>query len=154
MSDSQIIKMALQLSLGEKEVQATVGLLDSGASLPFIARYRKEATGNMDEVAIAKIRDLLFRFRQLEDRRETILHSLAKRNLLTKDLQEKLLAPDTLARLEDIYLPYKPKRRTRATIAKERGLEPLAKKIFAQDISDLDPEKEAIIFVNAELTSG
>ena len=150
MSDPQIEKMALQLSLGEREIKAAVELLDSGASLPFIARYRKEATGNLDEVAIAKIRDLLFRFRQLEERRETILHSLAKRNLLTDDLQEKLLAADTLARLEDIYLPFRPKRKTRATIAKERGLEPLAKRIFAQDISDLDPEKEAITFVNPE----
>ena len=150
MSDPQIEKMALQLSLGEREVKATVELLDNGASLPFIARYRKEATGNLDEVAIAKIRDLLFRLRQLEERRETILHSLAKRNLLTDDLQEKLLAADTLARLEDIYLPFRPKRKTRATIAKERGLEPLAKRIFAQDISDLDPEKEAITFLNPE----
>ena len=150
MSDPQIEKMALQLSLGEREVKATMELLDSGASLPFIARYRKEATGNLDEVAIAKIRDLLSRLRQLEERRETILHSLAKRNLLTDDLQEKLLAADTLARLEDIYLPFRPKRKTRATIAKERGLEPLAKRIFAQDISDLDPEKEALNFVNSE----
>ena len=144
MSDPQIKKMALQLSLGEREVQATVELLDSGASLPFIARYRKEATGNLDEVAIARIRDLLFRNRQLEERREAILHSLAKRNLLTDDLQEKLLAADTLARLEDIYLPFRPKRKTRATAAKERGLEPLARRIFAQDHGDLDLEKEAI----------
>ncbi|MDD4161349.1 MAG: Tex family protein [Methanothrix sp.] len=148
MSDPQIKKMALQLSLGEREVQATVELLDSGASLPFIARYRKEATGNLDEVAIARIRDLLFRLRQLEERREAILQSLAKRCLLTDDLRELLLAADTLARLEDIYLPFRPKRKTRATAAKERGLEPLARSIFAQDCGDLDPEKEAFAFVN------
>jgi len=148
MLESQTAKIALQLSLGEREVQATIDLLDSGASLPFIARYRKEATGNLDEVAIARIRDLLLRLRQLEERREAILHSLSKRNLLTDDLREKLLAADTLARLEDIYLPFRPKRKTRAIAAKERGLEPLAKKIFAQDRGDLDPEKEAIAFVN------
>jgi len=149
-SDSQIKKMALQLSLSEREVQAAVELLDSGASLPFIARYRKEATGNLDEVAIARIRDLLFRLRQLEERRETILHSLAKRNQLTDGLQEKLLAADTLTRLEDIYLPFRPKRKTRAAAAKERGLEPLAKMIFAQNHSDLDLELEALTFVNPE----
>ncbi|MBN1234725.1 MAG: helix-hairpin-helix domain-containing protein, partial [Methanotrichaceae archaeon] len=150
MSDPQIKKIALQLSLGEYAVQATVALLDSGASLPFIARYRKEATGNLDEIAIASIRDSLFRYRQLEERRNAILHSLEKLELLTPDLQDRLLAADTLARLEDIYLPFRPKRKTRASAAKERGLEPLAKWIFTQDRADLDPEKEAITFVDAE----
>ena len=148
MLESQTSKIALQLSIGEREVQATIDLLDSGASLPFIARYRKEATGNLDEVEIAKIRDLLLRLRQLEERRKAIFHSLSKRNLLTDYLREKLLAADTLSRLEDIYLPFRPKRKTRAAAAKERGLEPLAKKIFAQDRGDLDPEKEAITFIN------
>ena len=148
MSDPQTKKIALQLSIGEKEVQATVDLLDSGATLPFIARYRKEATGNLDEVAIAKVRDLLTGLRQLEERRESILNSLAKRNLLTDDLRKKLLEAETLTILEDIYLPFRPKRKTRANAAKERGLEPLAKKIFAQDEWDLDPKKEALAFVN------
>lgn len=150
MSDPQIRKIALQLSLGEREVQATVALLDSGASLPFIARYRKEATGNMDEVAIARIRDLLLRNRQLEERRSAIFHSLAKRNLLSAELQDRLLAADTLARLEDIYLPFRPKRKTRASAAKDRGLEPLARRIFAQDRAALDPEREAFAFLDAE----
>ncbi|MDQ1261124.1 MAG: protein Tex [Euryarchaeota archaeon] len=150
MSDPQIKKLALQLSLGEREVSATIELLDSGATLPFIARYRKEATGNLDEVAIARIRDQLHKNRQLEERREAILHSLAKRELLTADLQAKLQAADTLARLEDIYLPFRPKRKTRATAAKERGLEPLAWRIFAQDHNNLDPEKAALSFVDAE----
>ncbi|MGB5099806.1 MAG: Tex family protein [Methanothrix sp.] len=148
MSDPQIKKLVLQLSLGEREVQATVELLDSGATLPFIARYRKEATGNLDEVAIARIRDQLCKNRLLEERRDAILHSLAKRELLTADLQAKLQAADTLARLEDIYLPFRPKRKTRATAAKERGLEPLARRIFAQDHSNLDPENEALSFVD------
>ena len=150
MSDPQIKKVALQLSLGEREVQATAALLDGGATLPFIARYRKEATGNLDEVAIARIRDQLYKNRQLEERRDAILHSLAKRELLTPDLQAKLQAADTLAMLEDIYLPFRPKRKTRATAAKERGLEPLAKKIFAQDLGGLDLELEALSFVDAE----
>jgi protein Tex len=150
MSDPQIKKLAMQLSLGEREVLATVELLDSGATLPFIARYRKEATGNLDEVIIARIRDQLYKNRQLEERREAILHSLAKRELLTADLQEKLLAADTLVRLEDIYLPFRLKRKKRATAAKERGLEPLARRIFAQDHSVQDPEKEALSFVDSE----
>jgi len=150
MSDPQIKKLALQLSLGKREVLATVELLDSGATLPFIARYRKEATGNLDEVAIARIRDQLYKNRQLEERRDAILHSLAKRELLTADLQAKLQAAETLARLEDIYLPFRPKRKTRATVAKERGLEPLAKRIFAQDHRNLDPEELALPFVDAE----
>ncbi|MEI6105190.1 MAG: Tex family protein [Methanothrix sp.] len=145
----QIRKLALQLSLGEREVLATVELLDGGASLPFIARYRKEATGNLDEVVIARIRDQLSKNRQLEERRDAIQHSLAKRELLTPDLQAKLLAADTLVRLEDIYLPFRLKRKTRATAAKERGLEPLARRIFAQDQSGLDPENEALSFVDA-----
>lgn len=148
MSDPQIKKLVLQLSLGEREVQATVEFLDSGATLPFIARYRKEATGNLDEVAIARIRDQLCKNRQLEERRDAIMHSLAKRELLTADLQAKLQAADTLARLEDIYLPFRPKRKTRATAAKERGLEPLARRLFAQDHSNLDPENEALSFVD------
>ncbi len=150
MSDPQIKNLAMQLSLGEREVQATVELLDSGATLPFIARYRKEATGNLDEVAIARIRDQLSRNRQLEERRDAVLHSLAKRELLTPDLQAKLQAADTLARLEDIYLPYRPRRKTRATAAKERGLEPLARRVFTQERGGRDPELEALSFVNAE----
>lgn len=150
MSDPQIKKLAMQLSLGEREVFATVELLDSGATLPFIARYRKEATGNLDEVAIARIRDQLYKNRQLEERRDVIMHSLAKRELLTADLRAKLQAAEPLSRLEDIYLPFRPKRKTRATIAKERGLEPLAKRIFAQDLCNLDPEELALSFVDGK----
>ncbi len=150
MSDPQIKKLAMQLSLGEREIEATVELLDSGATLPFIARYRKEATGNLDEVAIVRIRDQLYKNRQLEERRDAVLHSLAKRELLTADLQAKLQAADTLPRLEDIYLPFRPKRKTRATAAKERGLKPLAGRIFSQERGGRDPELEALSFVNAE----
>lgn len=150
MSDAQIKKMALQLSIGEREIRAAVSLLDGGATLPFIARYRKEATGNLDEVAIAAIRDSLFRLRKLEERRESIIESLARRDLLTDDLQEKLLAADTLEGLEDIYLPFRVRRKTRATAARERGLEPLARTIFAQENAHLDLEEEARSFVNPD----
>ena len=151
MRNPQIVKLARQLSLDERYIEATVQLLDQGASLPFIARYRKEATGNLDEIAIGKIRDQLTRNRQLEERRSAILSSLAKRGLLTADLNEKLLACDSLARLEDIYLPFRPKKKTRASVARERGLLPLAKKIFSQDSCDCDPESEAQAFMNHEL---
>ena len=144
-------KLARELPYGAREIGAVADLLDGGATLPFIARYRKEATGGLDEVAIAEIRDQLSRLRQLDERRTAIIRSLAKRDLLTSDLNDKLQAAETLAQLEDIYLPFRPKRRTRATVAKERGLEPLAQMIFAQDSSDfLDPEEEAASFVDAE----
>ncbi|MDD4651405.1 MAG: Tex-like N-terminal domain-containing protein, partial [Methanothrix sp.] len=150
MSDAQIKKLARQLSLGEKEISATVELLDGGATIPFIARYRKEATGNLDEVAISRIRDNLHKNRQLEERRDSILNSLAKRDLLTPDLQMRVGAADTLAGLEDIYLPYRPRRKTRASVARERGLEPLAKRIFAQKNRSQDPEELALSFVDEE----
>jgi uncharacterized protein len=145
-------KLALELPYGEREIGAVADLLDGGATLPFIARYRKEATGGLDEVAIAEIRDQLFRMRQLDERRAAIIRSLAKRDLLTSDLNDKLQAAETLVQLEDIYLPFRPKRRTRATVAKERGLEPLAKMIFLQEARDfLDPEKEAASFVDVDV---
>ena len=147
-SQSQIKNVALQLSLGERDVSAVVQLLDSGATVPFIARYRKEATGNQDEVAIARIRDLIIRLRQMDERRQAIISSLGKRDLLTEDLLEKLLAAESLARLEDIYLPFRPKRKTRASAARERGLEPLARMIFDQPKAGLDLEEEARAFVD------
>jgi uncharacterized protein len=147
-SQAQIKKVAAELFLDERAVFSVVRLLDGGATIPFIARYRKEATGNQDEVMITRIRDLIIRLRQMDDRRQAIISSLTKRGLLTEDLQKKLQSAESLAQLEDIYLPFKPKRKTRASIARERGLEPLAKMIFAQDSSELDPEYEAIAFVD------
>ncbi|VVB72700.1 Polyribonucleotide nucleotidyltransferase [uncultured archaeon] len=151
MLDPHIKKIAHETNLSVLQVRAVAELLDSGATLPFIARYRKEATGNQDEVSIAKIRDRLSRLRQLDERREAIMHSLAKNDLLTPVLSEKLSVVETLSELEDIYLPFRPRRRTRATRARERGLEPLARMIFSQeDGGCLDPEKEARAFVNAD----
>jgi len=134
--------------LKEERVLAAIKLLDRGYSVPFIARYRKEATESLDEVAITEIRDRLARLRELDRRRESILKSLEVRGLLTDTIQKKIEGVVTLAALEDIYLPYRPKRRTRATMAKDRGLEPLAGRIFDQN--DLDPTIEAASFVNPE----
>ena len=148
MNEVHVTKIAAELKLTNKQVRATALLFDDGATIPFIARYRKEATGSLDEVAIGAIRDRLSKLIELDKRREAILKSLEERGQLTDELKEKIAAAESLTVLEDIYLPYRPKRRTRATIAKEKGLEPLAQCIFAQD--DRDPAAEAAAFVDAE----
>jgi len=148
MNDSHIQKIANELKIQAKQVTATAQLLDDEATVPFIARYRKEVTGSLDEVAITVIRDRLGQLRELDKRRQAILKSLIERDLLTDELNEKIRAAETMAELEDIYLPFKPKRRTRATIARERGLEPLAEMLFEQ--GDIDPEKEAEAFIDEE----
>jgi uncharacterized protein len=142
-------KIAEEFSFKTGQVQAVAELLDDGATVPFIARYRKEATGELDEVAITSIRDRLAQLEELDKRRVSILQSLEERELLTDELKESILAAETLSKLEDIYLPFRPKRRTRATIAMEKGLEPLAEMIFQQDAS-LDPASEASAFVDEE----
>ena len=141
-------KIARELSLAEAQVLATSRLLDEDATIPFISRYRKEVTGSLDEVAVTAIRDRLAQLRTLDDRRMAILKSLDERGLLTDELKGKITAAEKLAVLEDIYLPFRPKRRTRAMIAKEKGLETLADLIFEQ--SDFDVEAEAQKFVDAE----
>ena len=148
MNEAHIPKIAQELGLTPKQVQATADLLDEGATIPFIARYRKETTGSLDEIAITAVRDRLNQLMELDKRREVILKSLGERGQLTDELKEKILLAETMVVLEDIYLPYRPKRRTRATIAKERGLEPLAQRLFAQD--DMDPLAEAAAFVDPE----
>lgn len=140
MSDPHIQKISSELSLSSNQVQATVTLLDTGATVPFLARYRKEVTGSLDEVAITHIRDRLTQLRELDKRRESILESIQSQGKLTDELKEKILSAETMAVLEDLYLPCKPKRRTRATIAKEKGLEPLAQKIWLQKEMDWEAE--------------
>ena len=140
--------IAKALSVSEKQVQATAELIEAGGTVPFIARYRKEVTGALDEVAITTIRDRLMQLAELDKRREAVLKSIADQGKLTDELKEKIAAAETLAALEDIYLPFRPKRRTRATVAKEKGLEPLAQKLFEQ--GDMDPVAEATAFINAE----
>ncbi len=128
-----VLRITQELGLKVHQVATTAQLLKEGATVPFIARYRKEATGELDEVAITAIRDRLESLAALDDRRAAIVASLKERNLLTDDLAKKIAAAETLTALEDIYLPFRPKKRTRATIAKEKGLEPLAELIWAQD---------------------
>ena len=149
MIDVAISQISLELRLTQGQVQATVGLLDDGATMPFIARYRKEATASLDEVAITSIRDRLSQLRELRDRREAILASLEERGLLTEELRKAVLSAETMVVLEDIYLPYRPKRRTRATIAREKGLEPLALHLWDQ--RDFNVNLAAIEYVDPEL---
>ncbi len=141
--------IAQELSLTEKQVFACAALLDEGATVPFISRYRKEATGLLDEVAVTAIRDRLAQLRDLDKRREAILKSLEETGKLTDELKAKVLAAETMTILEDIYLPYRPKRRTRATIAREKGLEPLAQRLFMQE-AGFDPDAEAAAFIDPE----
>jgi len=149
MNATHVMKIADELALGKEQVMATAELLGGGATVPFIARYRKEATGSLDEVAITSIRDELRRLEELDKRRESILNSLQERALLTDELKEKIVAAETLTTLEDVYLPYRPKRRTRATVAREKGLEPLADMLFDQ-VEGMDPMTEAGVFVDPE----
>lgn len=140
-----LLKIAALLNLPLKGVNATVELLDEGGTVPFISRYRKEATGSLDEVQIMHIRDELERLRQLEQRRESILKSIESQNKLTEELKAQLLEAETLSKLEDLYLPYKPKRRTKATMAREKGLEPLAQFILEQKNDSVQGEAEKFI---------
>ncbi len=132
MNEQHTVRIATELNVTPRQVAATAGLLDDDCTVPFVARYRKEATGGLDEVAITAIRDRLAQLRALDERREAILKSLEEQGKLTDELKQQVLAAETMAILEDIYLPYRPKRRTRATIAKEKGLEPLADLVLAQ----------------------
>jgi uncharacterized protein len=141
--------IAQELALPVQGVRAVVRLLAEGSTVPFIARYRKEATGSLDEVQIRAIEERRSYLLELEERRSTILESIASQGKLTDALRARIMACETKAALEDLYLPYKPKRRTRGIIAKERGLEPLALRILAQPGSG-DPEQEALAFVSAE----
>lgn len=149
MNERHIVTTSDELHLRPHQVMATARLFEEGATIPFIARYRKEATGSLDEVIITAIRDRLAQLHELEKRRESILKSLQERQFLTAELKEKVLAAENLTALEDIYLPYRPKRRTRATVAREKGLEPLAKLIFEQD-ETRDPLVEAAAFVDPD----
>ncbi|MEQ9376024.1 MAG: Tex family protein [Imperialibacter sp.] len=142
MSQAHYLKIAAELSISPKQVVATAELLDEGGTVPFISRYRKERTGSLDEVFIAKIRDRIGQLRDLDKRREAILKSIDEQGKLTDELKAQIDAAETMSSLEDIYLPYKPKRRTRATIAREKGLEPLALWIFERQAGELAGEAE------------
>lgn len=148
-NESYVGKIAGELNVAPRQVAATAALLTEGATVPFIARYRKEATGTLDEVAVTEIRDRMAQLAELDGRRAAILQSLQERELLTDDLSAEVAAAETMTALEDVYAPYRPKRRTRATIAKEAGLEPLADMLF-QDQATIAPLDQAAAFINAE----
>ena len=161
MNRRHILLISEELNLTVAQVEATASLLEEGATIPFISRYRKEATGSLDETVVSAIRDRLSQLEVLDKRREAIIKSLEDQGKLTDELKEKVLQAETLSVLEDLYLPYKPKRRTRATIAREKGLEPLAELIFEQAPGTnplleaekfLDPEKS--VFTVEEALSG
>ena len=145
-----VLRIAQELSLKVHQVAATTQLIKEGATVPFIARYRKEVTGELDEVAVLAIRDRMEQLTQLDERRLAIVGSLKERGLLTPQLEGALNAATTMTKLEDIYLPYRPKKRTRATIAKELGLEPLAELLWAQDFTT-DPIAAAQPFIGREV---
>jgi protein Tex len=131
-------RIAPLLNIPVRQVQAVIELLDSGATIPFIARYRKEATGTLDEVQIANIQDALGKMQELDKRRQVIIESIVEQGKMTPELQRAIDAAATMTELEDLYLPYRPKRKTRASMAIEKGLEPLAKRIFEQKDREVD----------------
>ncbi len=146
-AQNKIVQLiAKELSAGPQQVAAAVGLLDEGSTVPFIARYRKEATGNLDDTQLRNLEERLLYLRELEERRAVILASIEEQGKLTDELRNTIEAAATKQALEDIYLPYKPKRRTRAQIAREAGLEPLADALFADPT--LDPQLEAAKYMN------
>ena len=151
MIEKHLVQITSELGLQPRQVTATAVLLEEGATVPFIARYRKERTGELDEVKITAIRDRLEQLEALDKRRESIISSLEERKLLTEELRAKVDGALSLTSLEDIYLPYKPRKRTRATIAKELGLEPLSEILWAQDVAT-DPEALAAPYVGNTVT--
>jgi uncharacterized protein len=149
MNEVHIQKIAAELQVQPRQVLSTAKLFAEGATVPFIARYRKEATGSLDEVAITTIRERMLSLAELDQRRDAILKSLAERNLLTDELKASVQQAENLTALEDVFQPYRPKRRTRAIIAREQGLEPLADILFLQQSTAL-PDAEAARFVQAD----
>lgn len=150
MLEAHVLKIAQELKLQTRQVAATAVLLEEGGTVPFIARYRKERTGEMDEVQITAVRDRLEQLAELDKRRGSILDSLIERKLLTEELKAKIDKAETLSSLEDLYAPFRPKKRTKATTAKELGLEPLAELLWAQDPTT-DPQAAAAPFVGKSI---
>ncbi|WP_003542609.1 Tex family protein [Desulfotomaculum nigrificans] len=142
-------QIARELAIGEKQVAQTVKLLDDGNTVPFIARYRKEVTGELDEVQIRKIEERMTSLRNLAKRKEEVIHSIEEQGKLTEELKQAILAAETVTAVEDLYQPFRPKRKTRASVAREKGLEPLARWLF-QAPPGADPAAEALNYVNPD----
>jgi uncharacterized protein len=149
MIEAHVLLIARELTVGPAQVRATAVLFDEGATVPFIARYRKEATGGLDEVQIITVRDRLEQLGELDRRKEAILGSMKEQGVLTEALSASVKAASTLSVLEDLYLPYRPKRRTRGSMARDKGLKPLAKTLFAQGPED--PAAHAAAFVTEDV---
>ncbi len=149
---SIVRQIATEIKVQDHQVQAAISLLDSGATVPFIARYRKEATGGLDDIQLRELEYRLVYLRELQERRETVLKSIEEQGKLTAELRAAIEAAPTKQELEDLYLPYKPKRRTKGQIAREAGLEPLADRLHADPT--LDPQAEAQAFVKADKGEG
>jgi uncharacterized protein len=147
--EANIVRVQSELGIAPRQILAVAHLFAEGNTIPFIARYRKEQHGNLDEVQISKIQERLTYYRELDERKQTILQSIETQGKLSDDLRDKISACTLKTDLEDLYLPYKPKRRTRAMIARERGLEPLAQRILEQ-AATADPQAEATAFLNTE----
>ncbi len=147
--DKNILLIAKKLGLHEWQVENTIRLMDGGATIPFISRYRKEMTGSLDEVKLMHIKEEYDRLKELDSRKEAVIKSIEEQEKMTPELRQKIDGAATMAELEDIYLPYRPKRRTRATIAKEKGLEPLASVIMEQKLND--PALKAEEFLNDDV---
>jgi uncharacterized protein len=151
MNEQRIITgIAAELALNPVQVKNTIALLDQQNTIPFIARYRKEHTGNLDEEQLRAIQERLHYLRALDARRQTIVHAIEEQGKLTPELKKKIDEAITLQELEDLYLPFRPKKRTRATVAREKGLEKLARILYAQEMIDGEPETVALPFINPE----
>lgn len=142
--------LAAEFKLAKNHVGNVIELLDEGNTIPFIARYRKEMTGSMDDQVLREVGDRLSYLRNLDARRQEVKGSIEEQGKLTEELAGAIDDARTLAEVEDLYRPYKPKRRTRASIAREKGLEPLARLLLAQDMPDADPQSEAAAYISAE----
>ncbi len=149
MKENHILKISASLSLKDWQVRNTIQLFEEGATIPFVSRYRKEATGSLDEMQISSIKEQLTKLQEIDSRRDTILKTIEEQGKLTDELKKRIEEAQTLTELEDIYLPYKPKKKTRATKAKEKGLEPLAKILMKQQ--ELNIESKAEQFINDEV---
>ena len=141
-----IVKLSEELSVQKWQVEAAVGLIDEGNTIPFISRYRKEVTGSLNDEQLRNLHERLVYLRNLEDKKTQVLSSIEEQGKLTEELKEKILKAETMVTVEDLYRPYRPKRKTRASVAKEKGLEPLAELILAQEF-DGDILEEASKYI-------
>src|SRR5438477_8361856 len=143
-------RLTRELGIDQESIARTVALLDEGNTVPFITRYRRDQTGGLDEEQIGRIRTSVSMLRQLEERKQTILRSIESQHALTPELRREIERADSAKRLEDLYLPYRPKKQTLATKAREQGLGPLAEEILAQDKACADLDARAADFVNTD----